>query len=65
MAIVSVVTDPAENSSADVEDETASLLAIPGLRESLAEADADYAAGRIYGEDAIRARFGLSPRDAS
>jgi len=56
--------DPVEHSSADDEDETAFWLSVPGLRESLAEAEADCAAGRTYGEDEIRARFGLPPRNA-
>lgn len=32
------------------------------LRESLREADADVAAGRTFGEDEIRARYGLPPK---
>lgn len=32
------------------------------LRESLREADADIAAGRTFGEDEIRARYGLPPK---
>jgi len=48
-------------------DDTDFWLAIPGFRESLVEAEADYAAGRTFGEEEIRARFGLSPgtRDGS
>jgi hypothetical protein len=56
------MTDSADISAADDEgDETASWLSLPGLRESLAEADADYAAGRTFGEQEIRARYGLPP----
>ena len=32
------------------------------LRETLREADADIAAGRTFGEDEIRARYGLPPK---
>ncbi|GAB4715603.1 hypothetical protein MOKP125_02610 [Mycobacterium avium subsp. hominissuis] len=46
----------------DDEDETDFWLAVPDLRESLIEADADYAAGRTFGEDEIRARYGLPKR---
>ncbi|BBZ48659.1 antitoxin [Mycobacterium heidelbergense] len=42
--------------------ETLYWLAQPGIKESLAEADADIAAGRGYGEDEIRAEFGLPRR---
>ncbi|TXI56049.1 hypothetical protein [Mycolicibacterium mageritense] len=58
------MTDPAESSAVGEEDETAFWLSVPGLHESLAEADADYAAGRTYGEEEIRARYGLPPRSA-
>lgn len=51
------------DASADDDDDTESWLSIPGFRESLMEAEADYAAGRTYGEDEIRARFGLPRRD--
>ena len=44
------------------DDDTDFWLAIPGLRESLIEAEADYAGGRTYGEDEIRARFGVPRR---
>jgi PHD/YefM family antitoxin component YafN of YafNO toxin-antitoxin module len=56
------MTDAADFAAADDGDETDYWLSIPGFRESLAEADADYAAGRTYGEQEIRARFGLPPR---
>jgi hypothetical protein len=60
------VTEPADISAADDErDETAFWLSLPGLRESLAEADADYAAGRTFGEQEIRARYGLPPLDTA
>lgn len=64
VAIVGLVTDPVQSSAADDEDETAFWLSVPRFRESLIEADADYAAGRTYGEDEIRARYGLPPRNA-
>jgi hypothetical protein len=47
----------------DDEDDTDFLLAIPGFRESLIEAAADYAAGCTVSGDEIRARFNLPPRD--
>lgn len=59
-----IVTGPGENPVDEDEDETAFWLSVPGIRESLAEAEADYAAGRTYGEDEIRARYGLPPRHA-
>lgn len=34
----------------------------PGIRDALAEADADIAAGRTYSEDDIRAEFGAPRR---
>lgn len=43
--------------------ETLYWLSQPGIKESIAEADADIGAGRTYGEDEIRAEFGL-PRQA-
>jgi hypothetical protein len=64
IAIVGVMTDSGEDSAAGEEDETAFWLSVPRFRESLAEADADYAAGRTHGESEIRARYGLAPRDA-
>jgi prevent-host-death family protein len=42
--------------------ETLYWLSQPGIAESLAEADADIAAGRTYGEDEIRAEFGVPRR---
>jgi hypothetical protein len=65
VAIVGVMTDSVGGSAVGEEDETTFWLSVPGLRESLAEADADYAAGRTYGEEEIRARYGLAPRDTS
>lgn len=62
IAIVGAMTDPVETSTAGDEDETAFWLSVPGLSESLAEADADRAAGRTYGEEEIRADYGLTPR---
>lgn len=58
------MTGPVKNSADGDEDETDFWLSVPGILESLAEADADYAAGRTYGEDEIRARYGLPPRHA-
>lgn len=43
--------------------ETLYWLSKPGIKESIAEADTDIGAGRTYGEDEIRAEFGL-PRQA-
>jgi hypothetical protein len=53
-----------KNSADDDGDETDYLLSVPGIIEALAEADADYAAGRTHGADEIRARYGLPPRRA-
>jgi PHD/YefM family antitoxin component YafN of YafNO toxin-antitoxin module len=58
------MTDGSDFAAADDGDETSYWLLIPGLRESLTEADGDYAAGRTHGEQEIRARFGLPPRYA-
>jgi len=44
--------------------ETLFWLSQPGIRETIAEAEADVAAGRTKGEDAIRAEFGLPKRDS-
>ena len=43
--------------------ETLYWLSQPGIKESIAEADADVAAGRTNGEDEIRAEFGVPRRD--
>jgi prevent-host-death family protein len=43
--------------------ETLFWLSQPGIRETVAEADEDIAAGRTYGEDDIRAEFGVPKRD--
>jgi antitoxin YefM len=43
--------------------ETLYWLSQPGIRESIAEAEADVAAGRTYSEDEIRAELGLPTRD--
>ncbi|MEE3751887.1 hypothetical protein [Mycobacterium intracellulare] len=45
-------------------DDTDFWLALPGFRESLIEAEADYGAGRTFSEEHIRARYGLPQRDA-
>ena len=42
--------------------ETLYWLSQPGIMESIAEADADIAAGRTYGEDEIRAEIGVPRR---
>ncbi len=39
--------------------ETLYWLSQPGIRDAIAEADADIAAGRTYGEDDIRSKFGV------
>jgi hypothetical protein len=61
------MTDPADIAAADdAGGATAFWFSLPGLRESLAEADADYAVGRrIFGEQEIRARYGLPPLDTA
>lgn len=43
--------------------ETLYWLSQPGIHESIAEADADADAGRVLGEDEIRARYGVSRGD--
>jgi PHD/YefM family antitoxin component YafN of YafNO toxin-antitoxin module len=57
------VTDKADRSAYD-DDETDFWLSVPGIRESLIEAEADYAAGRTFNEEEIRTQFGLPPREA-
>jgi antitoxin YefM len=42
--------------------ETVYWLSRPGIRESIAEADADYEAGRTIGSDELRNQLGLPPR---
>ena len=42
--------------------ETVYWLSRPGIRESIAEADADIAAGRAIGSDELRNELGLPPR---
>ena len=42
--------------------ETLFWLSQPGIRESIAEAEADIAAGRTYGEDEIRAELSVPKR---
>jgi hypothetical protein len=42
--------------------ETLYWLSQPRLKESIAEAEADIAAGRTFGEDEIRAEFGVPRR---
>ena len=42
--------------------ETLYWLSQPGIKASIAEADEDIAAGRTYGEDEIRAEFGIPRR---
>lgn len=43
--------------------ETLFWLSQPGIRDTIAEAEADIAAGRTQGEAAIRTRFGVPERD--
>lgn len=43
--------------------ETLFWLSQSGIRESLAEADADVAAGRVFDEEQVRAEFGEPKRD--
>lgn len=42
--------------------ETVYWLSRPGIRESIAEADADIEAGRTVGSDELRRQLGLAPR---
>ena len=42
--------------------ETLFWLSQPGIRDSIAEADADIAAGRTHSEDEIRTEFGVPRR---
>jgi len=44
--------------------ETLFWLSQPSIRETIAETEADIAAGRTHGEDAIRAEFGVPKRDS-
>jgi antitoxin YefM len=43
--------------------ETLYWLSQPGIRETVAEAEADVAAGRVFDEAQIRAEFGVPARD--
>lgn len=43
--------------------ETLFWLSQPGIAQSVAEADADIAAGRTYGQDEIRKRSGVPGRE--
>jgi prevent-host-death family protein len=43
--------------------ETLYWLSQPGIRDSLAEADADVAAGRVFDEAQIRSAFGVPKRN--
>jgi antitoxin YefM len=43
--------------------ETLFWLSQPGIRESLAEAHDDVAAGRVFNEEQIRQEFGVPNRD--
>jgi antitoxin YefM len=43
--------------------ETLFWLSQPGIRESIAEAEADVEAGRVYSEEQIRAEFNVPNRD--
>ncbi|MDT4912575.1 MAG: antitoxin YefM, partial [Pseudonocardiales bacterium] len=44
--------------------ETLFWLSQPGIRDTIAEAEADIAAGRTHGEDKIRTEFGILKRDS-
>ena|ERR1700687_824337 len=59
------VTNKAERSTDNEDDDSDFWLAIPGFGKSLIEADADYAAGRTFSGDEIRERFRLHPHDAA
>jgi hypothetical protein len=67
MTSVGFMTDAADFAAAsdDVGGDTDFWMSIPGFRESLVEADADYAGGRTYGEEEVRAPFGLPPRNST
>lgn len=43
--------------------ETLFWLSQPGIRESIAEAQADIAAGRVHSQEQIRAKFNVPSRD--
>lgn len=43
--------------------ETLFWLSQSGIRDTIAEADDDIAAGRVHGEEAIRSEFGVPKRD--
>jgi prevent-host-death family protein len=43
--------------------ETLFWLSQPGIRDSIAEATADVAAGRVYTQEQIRAEFNVPTRD--
>jgi len=43
--------------------ETLFWLSQPGIRDSIAEATADVAAGRVYSQEQIRAEFNVAARD--
>ncbi len=43
--------------------ETLFWLSQPGIRESIAEADGDVEAGRVYSEEQIRTQFNVPKRD--
>jgi len=45
--------------------ETLYWLSQPGIRDAIAEADADIAAGKTYGEDEIRSEFGVPQQHRS
>lgn len=43
--------------------ETLFWLSQPGIRDTIAEANSDIEAGNTFGEDAIRAEFGVPARE--
>jgi hypothetical protein len=58
------VTDKADRPADDDDDDADFWLSIPGFRESLIEAEADYAAGHTFSGEELRTKFGLPARDA-
>jgi hypothetical protein len=62
--LVGVSREANEDDPAAVDEETECWLSQPHILQSLAEADADYAAGRTFSGEEIRTLFGLPPREA-
>jgi hypothetical protein len=53
-----------DNADRPADDDTDFWLSVPGFRESLIEAEADYVAGRTFSGEEVRTRFGLPLREA-